>query len=121
MVHLMRRFVLLLLLAACASPKPTNDGEWFGDMTPDQAAPYCPPGRASLVLRDAAALFTPNEGTQVLSGTITPEGTVAVTRSTTGADKKPYTVTLTARAENGSITGTYATPRCRYMVRLRRA
>jgi hypothetical protein len=117
----MRRLALLLLLATCASPTASTDGEWFGDMTPDQAPPNCPPGRASLVLRRASALFTPNEGTQTLNGTITPEGTVTAARNTTGADKKPYTVTLAAHVEGGSITGTYATPRCRYTVRLRRS
>lgn len=118
MIRFMHRLALLLLLAACASPTASTDGEWLGDMTPDQASPGCPPGRASLVSKRAAALFTPNEGTQTLTGTITPEGTVTAIRSTTGADKKPYTVTLAARIGNGSITGTYATPRCRYTVRL---
>lgn len=117
----MRRLILLLVLAACAGPTASTDGEWFGDMTPDQTAPSCPPGRASLVSRRAAALFTPDEGTQTLNGTVTPEGMVTATRSTTGADKKPYTVTFTAHMENDSITGTYASPRCRYTVRLHRS
>ena len=121
MIHFMRRLTLLLLLAACASPTTSTDGEWFGDMTPDQASASCPPGRASLVSRRASALFTPNEGTQTLNGTITPEGTITATRSTTGADKKPYAVTLAARMADGSITGTFVTPRCRYAVRLRRS
>lgn len=120
MIHIMRRLALLLLLAACASPTASTDGEWFGDMTPDLAGPSCPPGRASLVSKHAAVLFTPNEGTQSLAGMITPEGAVAATRNTTGADKKPYVTKLAARVEDGSITGTYETPRCRYAVRLRR-
>ena len=117
----MRRLAPLLLLAACANPTALTDGEWFGDMMPDQTAPSCPPGRASLVLRRAAALFTPDEGTQTLSGTVTPDGMVTATRSMTGADKKPYTVALTAQVKDGLVTGTYATPRCRYTVRLRRS
>ena len=121
MIRVMRHLAFLLFLAACASPTPTTDGEWFGDMAPDQAAPNCPPGQASLVLRRAAALFTPNEGTQTLTGTVAPDGTVTATRNTIGADKKPYVATFAAHVEYGSITGTYATPRCRYTVRLRRS
>ena len=120
MIRLMHRLAFLLLLAACASPTASTDGEWFGDMTPDQVSPSCPPSRASLVSRRASALFTPNEGTQTLNGTITPEGTVTADRSTTGADKKPYSVTFTAHVEGRSITGTYATPHCHYTVSLRR-
>lgn len=121
MIRFMRRLTLLLLLAGCASPTASTDGEWFGDMTPEQAAPNCLPGRASLLSKRGALLFNPNEGTQTLSGTMTPDGTAAATQSTTGADKKPYVATLAARVEDGSITGTYATPRCRYTVRLRRS
>ncbi len=118
MIGFMRRLTLLLLLAGCASPPASTDGQWFGDMMPDQAAPNCSPGRASLVLRGDAALFTPNEGTQTLTGTITPEGMVTATRSTLAADKKPYIVTLAAHVQGGLISGTYATPRCRYTVKL---
>lgn len=121
MIYLMPRLALLLLLAACASPTASTDGEWFGEMTPDHAGPSCPPGRASLVSKHASVLFTPNEGTQTLAGAVTAEGTVAASRNTTGADKKPYIATLAARVEDGSITGTYETPRCQYAVRLRRS
>jgi len=120
MIQLMRRLAFLLLLAACASPTASTDGEWFGDITPDHAEPGCPPGRASLVSKHAAVVFTPNDATQSLTGMITSEETVAATRSTSGADKKPYITKLTARVEDGSITGTYETPRCHYAVRLRR-
>ncbi len=121
MIRVMHRLALLLLLAACASPTASSDGEWFGDLTPDPASPGCPSGRASLTSRRAGALFNPNEGTQTLAGTITRAGTVMATRSTVGVDKMPYNATLAARLEDGSVTGTYITPRCRYTVRLRRS
>ena len=117
----MRRLAPLLLLAACASPTAATDGQWFGDMTPEQPAPGCPPGRASLVSTRNAVLFTPNEGTQTLVGTIEAGGAIAAERKTVGADKKPYVVTLSARVADEAISGTYATPRCRYAVRLGRS
>lgn len=121
MIRFMRRLTLVLLLAGCANPAPSTDGEWFGDMTPEQASPNCLPGRASLLSKRATVLFNPNEGTQTLSGTMMPDGAVAATQSTVGADKKRYVATLAARVEDGSINGTYATPRCHYTVRLRRS
>lgn len=121
MIAVMRPFAFLLLLAACASPTAATDGRWFGDMTPEQPSQVCQPGRASLVSTRDAVLFTPNEGTQTLTGTITPARTVTAERTTTGTDKKPYVMTLAARIEDGVVTGTYATPRCRYAVRLTRS
>lgn len=121
MIRFMSRLAFLLLLAACASPTASTDGEWFGEMTPDHAGPNCPLSRASLVSKHASVLFTPNEGKQTLTGVVTPEGPVTASRSTTGADKKPYTATLAAKVEDSSITGTYRTLRCQYAVRLRRS
>ena len=119
-IPVMRPVAIPLLLAACTSPTAATDGQWFGDMAPEQPALGCPPGRASLVSTRNVVLFTPNEGTQTLAGTIAATGAVTAERTTTGADKKPYVAALAARVEGGAITGTYATPRCRYAVRLSR-
>ena len=115
----MRRLAPLLLLAACVGPSAT-DGSWFGAMTPEQASPACRPGRASLVASRGAVLFTPDEGTWTLDGTVAPGGAITAGRMTTGANKQPYATTLTAGLTGGAITGTYATPRCRYAVTLTR-
>ena len=67
-----------------------------------------------------AELLTPNERTQTLAGTIAAGGTIAAERTMVGVDKKPYAMTLSARVADGAISGTYATPRCRYAVKLGR-
>ncbi len=120
MIPAMRCLIPLLLLASCGPPAGSADGRWFGTMTPDPAAPGCTSGRASLVATRSAVLFTPNEGTRTLEGTVAPDGAVAAERMTTGADKKPYVTRLAARLTDGAITGTYTTPRCSYAVRLAR-
>ena len=119
-IAFMRRLAPLFLLAACAGPVASADGRWFGTMTPVQASSGCVAGRASLVSSRGAVLFTPDEGTRTLEGTVSPEGAVTAERTTPGANKQPYTTTLTAQLAPGAITGTYATPRCRYAVALTR-
>ncbi len=121
MLRVMRRFAPLLLLAACGGPAPATDGRWFGTMQPDLATAGCQPGRASLVVTRNAALFTPDEGTRTLEGTATPDSAITAERTTTGADKKPYATRFAARLADGTITGTYTTPRCRYAVTLKGA
>ena len=121
MIPAMRRLVLLLLLASCGTPAGLANGRWFGAMTPDPAAPGCPPGRASLVATRNGVLFTPNEGTRTLEGASVPQdGTIAAERTTTGTDKKPYVTRLAARLADSAVTGTYTTPRCSYAVKLTR-
>ena len=115
----MRALVPLLLLAACGAPVP-GDGRWFGDMKPDPAAPGCEAGRASLTGTRGTILFTPNEGTLTLRGAAAPDGAIAAAYTTTGADKKPFVMRLSARLDGDRIAGTYTTPRCSYAVTLRR-
>jgi len=121
MLRAMRRLAPLLLLAACGAPAPATDGRWFGTMQPDPATAGCQPGRASLVVMRNAVLFTPDEATRTLEGIAAPDGAITAGRTTTGADKKPYVTRLAARLADGAITGTYATPRCRYAITLKRA
>lgn len=117
----MWRLAPLLLLAACGGPAAATDGRWFGDMRPDPVAAGCQPSRASLVVTRNAVLFTPDEGTRTLEGAAAPDGAIVAERTTTGADKKPYATRFAARLADGGINGTYTTPRCRYIVTLKRA
>lgn len=116
----MRPLPALLLLAACAAPSTTPNARYTGVITPDAPSALCKPGRAVLDLRNGQALFTPDEGTWSLPGTVSPSGTVQAERIGRGADKKPYPTRLTAAWTTQAVTGTYTTPRCAYAVSLSR-
>ena len=114
----MRRLVLLLVLASCAAPPPTADGRWFGTASPAPAKPGCNASRASLVLRRAVVLFTPDEGTWTLEGNAAPDGSLTAERSGIGVSKQPFKTTFKGSVTPAGITGTYITPRCAFAVAL---
>ena len=105
----MRLLLLLLLSSACASPGQ----RYVGTLTPDVPSPTCRPSRASLVLRDGAAVFTPDEGTWTLTGP-TSGRTLTADRASRGADRTPYTTRVQAQWDGTTATGTYTTPRCTF-------
>ena len=114
----MRRLVLLLALASCAAPSPTADGRWFGTANPVPAKPGCNASRASLVLRRAVVLFTPEEGTWTLEGKAAPDGSLTAERGGMGVNKQPFTTTFKGSLTTSGIAGTYTTPRCAFAVAL---
>ena len=116
---IMRPLLALLLLTSCGTPAP-GDGRWSGDMTPMPEVPGCPAGRATLVGNGGAVLFTPNEGTLSLDGSLAPGGTITAASTRIGADKKEYATRFAARLDGDRIAGTYTTPRCKYAVVLQR-
>ncbi len=107
-----------LLLTSCSTAHPTF-GHWVGSVTPSTPGPTCEKSRAILdVANDGKVSFAPNEGTWILTGTITKDGVIVATRSQPGADKKLFVTRLDATAISTAINGTYATPRCNYSVTL---
>ena len=89
-------------------------------MTPVPATPGCLAGRATLVGNRGAVLFTPNEGTLSLDGSVAPGGAIEAEYARTGVDKKEYVAQFAARMDGDRIAGTYTTPGCKYAVALQR-
>lgn len=108
----------LLALAACAAPPA--DGRWVGTITPEPGsapAPGCRgTGRSVLTVHGTQATFLPDESSVVLSGDATPDGHVRASRTSLGADKKPYVMLFEGQVTGTTLTGTYAAPRCRAKV-----
>lgn len=116
-------FLATGLLAACAGG--AAEGRWVGQVRPEAgslAAPGCHgESRGTLTVRGDKALFTPDDGTAVLTGTADPDGRVRASFSRLGADRKPYVLRFEGSTANGELTGTYAAPGCRAAVTLRPA
>jgi hypothetical protein len=115
-----RNIILVLLLSGCGSPAT---GRWVGSVTPEpgsQPAPGCHgPGRGVLTVRGQDAVFTPDDGVAVLTGTAR-DTTIRTTSVGVAADKQPLRLLFEGRIEGDQLTGTYAAPRCRARVMLRR-
>lgn len=85
------------------------------------SSPACQPTQASLTIySDGRVIFIPEEGTIVLAGTASKQGAITATRDQPGANKRPFVSRLDASFDAGRLTGTYATPRCRFDVRMER-
>jgi len=115
----MRALILLLLLAACATPTTPN-ARYAGTNTPTAPSELCKPGRAALVLHDGQIIFTPDETTWSLTGTAAAAGAFQAERTGHGANKQPYPTRLAGTWTEHAATGTYTTPRCTYAVQLAR-
>lgn len=109
---------LVMCAAGCVAP---GDGRYAGTMVMTQGV--CGPGyeagqpaQATLVLQDGKAEFVPNDGVAVLTGTIDGAGHVHVANTAPGADHKPFVQVFEGMRTGDSISGDYASPRCRAKV-----
>lgn len=112
-----RIFLLVVPLAAC-TPNAGVSGRWIGPLTATPPSPACPNTRGVAQVKANALIFTPDEGTWTLIGTVAPTGALTAARTRLGADKKPYTTTFTGTLVPEALTGTYTTPACTYAVQL---
>lgn len=114
---------VLGLLAACAGG--AAQGRWVGVIRPEPGslpAPGCRgESRGTLTVNGDKVLFTPGDGTAVLTGTVDGDGRMRASLSRTGADRKPYVLRFEGAVAGGEATGTYAAPGCRAAVALRPA
>ncbi len=112
----------MLALVGCA--EPTRDGRYAGavDATSGTCGPSSGGGRfdGSLLLRGDDVLFTPNEGVIVLHGRIDAIGHITALAVEPGADHKPFQMVFDGDLAGNRVSGRYATPQCRAMVRLDR-
>lgn len=114
----LRALSVLLLLAACGSSVGGASGRWIGLLTAAPPNPDCPATTGVAQIKDGHLVFTPDEGTWVLTGIATQDGTVAAERVRPGANKQPYVTSLSGTWTPTTLTGTYTTPRCTFTVQL---
>lgn len=102
-----------LLVPACAGQSQRN---FIGTLQPETG--YCDPAsQAELSIEGSGILFAPSSGTILLRGQKSGENLTAAT-TLPGADKMPYALSFRGVLSGKTISGTYATPRCRYIVKL---
>ncbi len=70
----------------------------------------------TLSIRGKDALFAPTEGVVVLPGQVDASGHVQAGSSSAGADKKQFVQAFVGEVKGDSVSGTFATPRCRASV-----
>ncbi len=104
----------LILLAAC-SPRQAR---YTGTMTPESACGAA--GKATLTVVGARAEFSPNDSSLLIPGAVAADGTLSGRLERTGADNKPFPLTLEGSVTEEVATGVYATPRCRFSLLLTR-
>ena len=119
MSTLARAALPLLLLCSCGEGTLVNR-RWIGPVTPTTPGKTCTPSTGVAQVTDGKVTFAPDQGTWVLLGTLSADGTILAEHTRPGADKQPYSTTLDAKWTPGLITGTYTTPRCTFTVSLRR-
>ena len=102
-------------LAACCAAVPPDH---FAGVLQPQAGTCDPPSRAALILSDSHVLFTPREGIISLDGTLAADGTIRAAAVSNGMDRTPYRQTFIGSLIGAKVTGSYTTPRCRYVVTL---
>jgi hypothetical protein len=75
-------------------------------------------GTLTMVSKDRAITFTPNDGVLVLHGAIAPDGAVHAALDITGSSHRSFPLRLDGTLTQAGINGTYTTPRCRSHVDL---
>ncbi len=112
----MRALAILLLPIGCASVLPDADVRYTGRIVPEAACGAEAP--ATLVVRHGRFIFTPTDGVLMIAGDVAADGSLAGQLTMPGVDRKPFTMAVRARISGQEISGSYATPRCRFRVAL---
>lgn len=108
---------LSCILAGCSS---SGQAFYIGTLKP-QAGTCDPPGSATLEIRNDAILFVPTDGTVILHGSVSTGGALHAEATLPGMDHKPYQLVFSApSAQIGTVEGQYVTPRCTYVITLRK-
>ncbi len=96
-----------------------RETRYTGSVTPTGACGEA--SRGTLTAQGKSFAFTPSDGVILMRGDIAPDGTAQARLTTTGADKKPFVMTLSAKISGDQIDGSYVTPRCVFTVSLTRS
>ena len=76
---------------------------------------------SSLSIRSDAVVFAPETGVISLPGHVGKDGHIVAGQTLSGADHKAFAMVFEGDLKGDTVTGTYATPRCRAAVSLNRA
>lgn len=125
-VHFIRIIRPILIAAAmlgltgCGEPR---DRLFLGQVTPTSgmcglSAAARSVMQGTLSIRDGVVLFAPETGVIALPGRIDALGHIVAGQTVAGADHKPFAMAFEGELKGKSVTGTYATPRCRAGVSL---
>ncbi len=114
--------LLAISLTGCGA---AGDGRFVGTLNTTQGA--CGLGfeaqgkaTATLLVHGENAQFVPSDGVVVLPGHVNGAGHVLAGSNATGADKKPFPQVFEGDRDGDHVAGTFATPRCRASVDLKR-
>jgi hypothetical protein len=100
----------LLTLLGCADEN-TGERRYVGALAGCEA--FAGASHNATLTRNAdVVVFTPDDGTLMLTGTLAADGTLMLRRNTQPAGKPPYVLTVSGRVAAGQATLTYVTPRC---------
>ncbi len=117
--------VLVTGLAGLAGCAPGRSASYVGVLADQQG--YCGAAEnshgitpATLSIRGHTVQFEPESGVINLDGQIDSAGHVLAESNTPGADHKPFLQVFEGDLAGNSVTGRFATPRCRATVTLKR-
>ncbi len=96
----------------------SRETRYTGPLTPD--GPCGAATHGTLTTEGTKFAFTPSDGVILLRGDVAADGSAHADITTTGADKKPFVMTLTATISADKVDGHYVTPRCTFTVSLAR-
>ncbi len=106
--------VIVFLFGGCAGGPPVR---FVGTISPLSGS--CdPPGRAVLTRTPGHVQFVPFDGVIILQGSISQAGTIDASLAVRGTGTAPRRLQFNGQLQRTRISGTYITPRCRYLVEL---
>jgi hypothetical protein len=103
-------------IAACAAPGAGPAHRYIGTTNPSTPGPLCPASKAEAQIRDGQIILAPDEGTWVLDGLVSSDGTVSADKTIQGTNKQAWITAFQGHWTPTSITGTYTTPRCTFSI-----
>jgi len=113
--------VSLISLSCALTACDGNSQAFYTGTLQPQGGTCDPPALATLQVRNNAILFVPRNGTVILHGSVSAAGALHAEATLPGMDHKPYRLTFNApSAQTHTIEGQYLTPRCAYVITLKK-
>jgi hypothetical protein len=109
----------VIAITACTNSKSAPARRYIGTATPSTPGPLCSASRAEAQIRDGKIILAPDEGTWILYGLVSEDGTVSADKTQQAASKQPWETTFDGHWTSAAVTGTYTTPRCSFAIVLK--